>query len=725
MRFLKFGIKLLLLLVILLFIFIVAFISIGYHEASKPVTYQPEIEEDRFVPKQPENYKIKLVRPSYLLYVDSTAGITIKTRQGENILNNVIYYAEFEGYGEHWGLDNISLKLTNDSTILIEGNGASDVTVQIVLSVDQVLSKVDFNIKTIYKKETTVRREALVAQFGMKASEIYLKNRKVDVEPFDSAYWLNHEGVRFGKGNRSALIYNTPYLSSLQLNTVRNILIANLDYYMDHPLGYIPFHQEVPIKTQISFADMQDNRGKSKDRIKAPKNRKKVEFIDRSAVVYKEGYEKNNKFSIYLGTLPKVVPRLMLVPNGYLAGYVFTEHADGGKLRTHRAAYFGSEDIEKSEDAIGGFVKYKIPTTKSVYYSDIYFQQDSLNQNDSTRLKLIDFLNQLNSRGYDICLHTPEPGNSNREMLEESIKFMKNNFDAKTWIDHGMYSGKINRETIICDGLDSTSNYYAADLWAKYDTRYFWSAAVELIRNYSLKENILAFRIKDTSMNFWKRYLSPTDLNKMSFYDAFTKLIKYYSYKEELNSLLPNRGNAYPTPLYWKNYTHSNNFYFWTTDFVKGTTNQSSQKVNHEKELLNKLLTDRGVFIEHGYYVRYRIGDNNLTLSEGKLVVNPYYNEVLSIIAKMRDDGNLFVTTIKDLLNYWILTEKISFEYMPDGLIKIYNDSDEPINGLSFIIRANSVRINNEFPRFRKVGEDIVFWFNMPAKQCIYLEVVN
>jgi hypothetical protein len=281
----------------------------------------------------------------------------------------------------------------------------------------------------------------------------------------------------------------------------------------------------------------------------------------------------------------------MLVPYGYLAGYVFTEHADGGNIRTQRAAYFGSEDISSIADAVGGFVGHKIPVTKSIFYTDAGSLSGSSIRDDPDWPQFLDFLDQLNETGnYDICLHTPDGSNSSRQVLDESIKFMKNRFDTKTWIDHDMYTGKINRECIVADGLNPNSEYYTADLWEKYDTRYFWGPAVEVIRESSLVEKFKKLKLYDASATLWKRYFSPEELNRIGFCIAFKEIVRHYKDKGELNSLRPNKGNAFPTPLFWQNLTRTRSFYSWVTDYSKGVGILSVEKVNIEQKLINKLV---------------------------------------------------------------------------------------------------------------------------------------
>ncbi len=212
---------------------------------------------------------------------------------------------------------------------------------------------------------------------------------------------------------------------------------------------------------------------------------------------------------------------------GYTSGYVFTEHADGGNLKTHRAAYLGDENISNIDDATGGFAGHKIPVTKSVFYLDSARNHSGSSiRDDPDKPHFLDFLNQLYSTGlYDICLHTPEDYSSTRESLEESIKYMKEKFDASTWIDHGMYSGNMNQESFVCDGLNPNSEYYAADLWENYGTRYFWNPASEIIENslISPSKSTKEGRFYKAYVDFLKHYVSPKDLKEARIHNLHLK----------------------------------------------------------------------------------------------------------------------------------------------------------------------------------------------------------
>lgn len=702
----KLSFKILLGFVLVVAISLILFIIQGYFSEFKPVSYLPEMNTINLDQYQSGVNQTKLESPWYILLVDEDGGVTIKTLEGEVIISNLTYYAVCEGTNNNWGLDNVSVKLNCDSIISIQGEGPLAVLVNILLTVHKDLPKIDVDIKTRYNINTIVRREALVAEFDVPVSEVYRKNRQIDIKSFDSEYWLEREGVRFGRGSRSALIYHTPFVSSLQLDSEKNLLFINLEYFLDHPYTDIPY--------QV------DGGGR---------------WRDLSTANYSAGRERINNFSIYFGNFPKVTPRLMLVPDGYLAGYIFTEHADGANIRTHRAVYFGSEEISNFKDAVGGFAGHKIPTTKSVFYANPEGLSLISIRDDADYPQYLDFLDQLYKTGlYDICLHTPDNFTSNRKLLEESIKYMKDRFNTKTWIDHGMYSGKINRECFVCDGLNPNSEFYAADLWEKFNTLYFWSPAVEFISEYSpnyvsIKKEIAKLNFRKASIELWGRYLSQRELKENTFYTAFIKLLRRSSSKSELNSLKPIKGDSYPTPLYWQNLTRTNHFYSWVTDYAKGysklSSNKAKKQVIIEQRLLDKLLADWGLFINHGYFPRIRPGfdDGVWTVHEGKVIINPYFDRILEIMARLRDEGNLFITTVRDMLDYWILIENVSFKYMSDGIIYIYNGNDKPIKGLSLVVNASNVWINNKIPKFRRVGENTIFWFDIPARNQVSLIV--
>ena len=679
---------------------ILYFVITGYVSAKNHASYIPKVTGGGLFASSEGSATMELNNQWYKLKVASSGNVQVENLEGEVILANLTYFYQFDNGLNYKHLENIAVNLVNDSVITIMGSVSDEVFVSISLTVCQNRPKMDVAVKTSYLSHITIIRESLLAQFRAPASEVYLKNTDIDFKPLAREYWLDKQGVKFGKGAASALIYHNPGVSSLQLNSKKNLLFVNLDYYLDHPFIKIPYQA--------------DGTGK---------------WIDISASQHKPGDERINSFALYFGSIPEVLPRFMLVPGGYLAGYVFTEHADGGTLRTHRAAYFGSEEIMSPKDATGGFSGHQIPVTKSVFFDE--FDDGLKRQTDSSNIerRYLELLDQLDSIGHDLCLHTPEDGNSTRDFMKEAMKLMKERYDSRTWIDHGMYPGNNNRETFSADGLDSSSQYYATDLWEEYNIKYFWSPAVEAIRfanpRPSLKQSLQALKFQTLFSEFWGRY------NFLRFYsgrttiEAATRVMQGNFPMLELNSQRPFMGHSFPTPLYWQNPTYSGKFYSWSTEFdYNGVTRRlDSTNVHDEKRHLDRLIEMRGVFFNHGYYVRNSVHDEILALQNGELIVNPYFDSILTYMDQKRDDGNLLLTTVKELLDYRLQVDNVFLDYKPDGSIDILNNNHQEVRNLALAIRSNPENINLEGAEYcyKQVNDDTIIWFSIPADSIVSL----
>jgi len=681
-------------------LFISYFIITGYVSAKNHSSYIPEVSMgSRF--NSSETYEAgELWNQWYKLKATNSGNIRVENMNGEVILANLTYFFEYEDDQNGRCLKNAAVNILNDSVMVITGSVFDDVKTSISLTVCRNRPQMDVTVKTSYLSDITVIRETLVAAFKAPVSEVYLKNCDIDDEPLSGEYWVDKQGVRFGKGSTSALIYHTPGVSSLQLNSRKNLLFVNLDYSLDHPFIKIPFQAG----------------GEGK-------------WIDISASQYKPGDERINTFSLHFGSLPDILPRIMLVPGGYMAGYIFTEHADGGNLRTHRAAYFGSENNKYPKDAEGGFSGHQIPVTKSVFFDEFDEGLNRLPDSTSNEREYLELLDQLHLLGNDICLHTPEEGNSTRNSMREAIMFMKERYGSRSWIDHGMYQGNNNREAFSADGLDSASQYYAGDLWAEADIRYFWSPAVEAIRfanpRPSLMQSLKALKFQTLFTEFWGRYNYLRLYNGKNTFEALGKVLHSKFTMLELNSQRPIKGHSFPTPLYWQNPTYSGQFYSWPTEFdYNGVTRHlDSANAGDEMRNLDILIEKRGVFFNHGYYVRNHPHDEILTLHEGELVINPYFDNVLAYMDQKRDEGGLLLTTVRDLLDYRLQVENIEFDYKPDGSIDVVNNNHQEVRGLSLAVRCKPefVILTGAEYKYKQVHDDTIIWFNIPAQTSVNL----
>ncbi len=529
--------------------------------------------------------------------------------------------------------------------------------------------EIKIEVETKYKKDVQVIRESIIFSSEQPVTEVFRRNSAIDTIDFQSEYWLNKEGVQFGNEKKTFLIYHTTEISSLQLNTDKKELIVNLDYYNDHPF------QNFPLRDSM----MNEKR-------------------DLSCSIYKAGKVRKNSFSVYVGKQIDFVPRLMLNPNGFLAAHVFTEHADWTDLPSHRTVYFGSEEIRKAKKATGGFVKNNIPVTKSVFYANpdgVLNSQSSHQSIFSTPIASIKgtkdylkFLEQLQKRGNEICLHTPDQFTSKRLLTEEACAFMQKHFHSVTWIDHGYNNGpKNNREAFVCDGLNPSSLSYAKDIWEKYGVKYFWNS-------------------------YYEDFVTEDSL----FFDFNGSIIHPYS----------GFGDASPAPLYWQNPTRSGNFYSWLTRDLLEMPNASSWSFHFSTERLNDFVQERAVKFEHCYPAGSIVGKGYWKFDESKkLVIEPEFEKALEQFASFRDRGLINLTTVRDLLDYWIACKNITYEFIDSTTVKITNQNSKEVKGISFSVNAKNVFVKKRKVQQKFFGGDLIFWLDMKAKESAIMTFSN
>ena len=105
-----------------------------------------------------------------------------------------------------------------------------------------------------------------------------------------------------------------------------------------------------------------------------------------------------------------------------------------------------------------------------------------------------------------------------------------------------------------------------------------------------------------------------------------------------------------------------------------------------------------------------------LSNNNGEIVVNPTFDKILGLMDNMRDEGNLHLTTIRDLLDHWILAEKIVIDYMPNGDILIHNLNDKPVKGFSIALHtAGTITVDSRIPQTRRTGDETIVWFDVPS----------
>ena len=545
-------------------------------------------------------------------------------------------------------------KFKNDNKIVVT---------ELTISIDDNDSNVNFDLESTYLKDAKVIKSSLIFPFLNDDFTVYRRNPFVDSVNYQDVYYLDKEGFSLNLERKQLNLYHPENVSSIQLDTKKSIAYINSDYHYDHLL------------IRYELLDTSDY------------------YIDNSATLMKKGTSHNSSFSISL-TDKTELPRIMPIMNGYESAFIWTEHADWADIKTHRATYFGSEKVENIEDAVGGFAYYNIPVTKSVFYNNPDSVTNYEKNNDFPGLHstimtdslFFDFLNQLKNKGFDICLHTPEQYTTTQENLSEALSFMKNNFASPSWIDHGYNNSELsNRENMVCDGLDSSSPYYAYELWKANGVKYFFNASYEEIMPRPFSE---------------------------------------YIFENYLFRPYPGFGDALPLPKV-STLPMFPEILLWSTPYTMEPGETWAWDYYFEQYVLDKLVDYRYVFITHIYPAWVEEGRGYWEMKDGKYVAKEGFNSALEKIAAMEKEHLLLPTTIADYMTYQQQLQSLEYKVEADGTVVLRNKNEETIKGLS-LISTHDISFENEKHfniRKTKSGEENIIWFDMEPGEVV--RVVN
>ena len=538
--------------------------------------------------------------------------------------------------------------------------------VKVVIQCNKNSGRLDINIEEKYKKKQIVNREAIAIQYNQEINEVYRSNRKIESKPFQSEYWLDREGLMIGDKSDGFVIYHTPKISSIQADVPKKIIYLNLDYNKDHPFFRFPLNPD-------------SNNWK----------------VDQSYSKYVKSTRREFEFSIYIGHPINTIPRFMKNPNGYEASYIWTEHADFTNIRTNRATYFGSEKITSSDNSTGGFVYYNIPVTKSVFYdnpdtvtnfnasSGLFIGAESAILTDD---EFASFLFDLNDKGYDICLHTPDHFTTTPKRLDEALEYMSQNFSSPTWIDHGNNNGpENNREDLICDATVKGSPFYSVDKWGKNGIRYLHNAYYE-------------------EMNTFQNWQFPSSLEK-----------PFSGY-----------GDFFPKPDYYQHNSLTNNLFHWSTSSVLFINDPYMWDYLFNNDKIESMIENGYVEINHVYPAWVNQEKGMWTYDKDSVIIaHPGFNEALNKLSQQKMLGRLNITTIADFLDYRTSIDNIEYNINPDGRVQVSNNNDYKISGLSMVVEAKSVTVDGTIPQYKKASNDIIFWFDLDSYETKIIRFID
>lgn len=254
---------------------------------------------------------------------------------------------------------------------------------------DETNKKISIESKILFSDSIQLERHSIILLPFYDVKALRLKNDDVVYNNFEDEYWLGKKGMIELGNQENILLLEGEKVSSIQYSTEKNQIWINADYYGDH-LFYHIIENGNGALTEKSFNE------------------------------YAKGDSLISSFNVYFNRHLSNFPILSQFKDGFLSTIIWTEHADNAILETHKAVYYGSSKINKPEDAAGGFVKYSIPVTKSIFFSNIDSSTNTAFNSENNELQsaittdpeYFNFLIDLYQTGnYEIALHTLDPAN--------------------------------------------------------------------------------------------------------------------------------------------------------------------------------------------------------------------------------------------------------------------------------------------------------------------------
>jgi hypothetical protein len=505
---------------------------------------------------------------------------------------------------------------------------------------------------------TVLDRQSIVMRSGMAVSAVYAGAGFTVTREFDHEYWLGREGVSWSDSLSRWTIFRPDTVSSLQFDYDRNRIWINVDYGLDHPLLYWPMESE-------------SNNYK----------------IDRSSTVLRAGERISCQFRIARDGSFLPLASFTEAPEGREGVFIFTEHADYTVLRSNRAVYFGADTVTSAKDALGGFVAHRIPVTKSVFYTN----PDKVSVSDragfvsgeiatiKSTVGFREFLADLRENGHEIAMHTPDHFTTNRMILNEAFTSMSKDFRLSTWIDHGYDNGRrSNREDLVCDGFLPGSPMYVAGLFKEFNVQNVWNCFYE-----------------DSAL-----YLDAT-------------------FNAELVTPHPAFGHAYPRPVWWRHPSVTGTVRHFRTTCTLAPRDPSMWPYYLNKDRLRFLAANRGVYVAHVYPARIDSVPAFYQWDQPVWTVQPSFDEALKVLSDFRDEGRLWITTVREYLDYASARDALVCAVTPAGQLSVHNAGGSPIRGLSLSVRAADVEVPGKTIGKRKSGEDLLFWFDLSPSETV------
>lgn len=213
---------------------------------------------------------------------------------------------------------------------------------------------------------------------------------------------------------------------------------------------------------------------------------------------------------------------------------------------------------------------------------------------------------------------------------------------------------------------------------------------------------------------FWNAY----------YEDYFT--FEKWRFGSSLEAYFSGFGDFMPKPNYWMHPTRSGDFIHWPTSTVLYVENDALWNYFFSDQNLNAFVENWTVEMNHCYPAWADPKKGFWTYdADSTIIAHPGFNRTLEKMANLKKEGQLNVTTVKDFLDYQLLLENIEYQLLAGGRVSVTNNNPQDVFGLSFATKAKAVLVDRLKPAQKVSGDDLIFWFDLPAHDSRIIRVID
>jgi hypothetical protein len=140
---------------------------------------------------------------------------------------------------------------------------------------------------------------------------------------------------------------------------------------------------------------------------------------------------------------------------------------------------------------------------------------------------------------------------------------------------------------------------------------------------------------------------------------------------------------------------------------------------------LDDLATRRNDIIIHAYPARVDSTNGYYTFKDNLIIANDEFNKALERLSTFRAKQLIRLTTVEQLLDYRTSLENITYEILPNGVIRLQNKNKGIIRGLSMSAACKDVKAGTKEILKKYSENELVFWFDLTAGEVLNLEVIK